>query len=165
MDRNVPLKRATRLRNRTPLTASRLPPVPGLPRPVRLGTGKTQVKNAAAERGALARGKRLRPRSPKTARKYVTRRAIVADLFAEPAVCEVPWCTATATDPHEPLTRARGGGILDRSNIRKVCDSHNLLFASAEEPWMYQLGFLKHSTLCCKDRDVCAQYSGWGGAA
>ena len=77
----------------------------------------------------------------------------------------MPWCTERATDPHEPLTRARGGDILDRDNIRKVCNSHNFLFASAEEPWMYQLGFLKHSTLCCKDQDVCAQYSDWGDAA
>lgn len=92
---------------------------------------------------------RLRPRSAKTAAKYVTRRAIVAELFAEPSICEVPWCTDKATDPHEPLTRARGGDILDRSNIRKVCHAHNVLFASEEKPWMYEFGFLRHSWEIC----------------
>ena len=109
--------------------------------------------------------KPLKPRSDKTARKYVTRRSIVAELFAEPSVCEVPWCADKATDPHEPLTRARGGDILDRANIRKVCHPHNVMFASAEEPWMYRLGFLKHSGLCCRDRDVCARYEPAGDAA
>lgn len=94
--------------------------------------------------GVQAR-KPLRYRSKKTARRYVTRREIVAELFAEPSVCEVPWCTETATDPHEPLTRARGGDILDRANIRKVCHPHNVMFSADEQPWMYDLGFLVHS--------------------
>lgn len=88
---------------------------------------------------------RLRSRSKKTAAKYVTRREIVAELFAVPSICEVPWCTERATDPHEPLTRARGGDILDRSNIRLVCNPHNVMFAGDEQPWMYELGFLIHS--------------------
>lgn len=28
---------------------------------------------------------------------------------------------------------------------RLVCHGHNVLFASDEKPWMYQLGFLRHS--------------------
>jgi hypothetical protein len=88
---------------------------------------------------------RLRQRSKKTAAKYVTRREIVAELFAEPSICEVPWCTERATDPHEPLTRARGGDILDRANIRLVCHPHNVMFGADEQPWMYSLGFLVHS--------------------
>jgi hypothetical protein len=115
--------------------------------------------------GPLARKTRLKPRSAKTAARYVTRRAIVAELFAEPSICEVPWCTLIATDPHEPLTRARGGDILDREQIRKVCHPHNVMFASAEEPWMYELGFLRHSWLCCQGRRVCAQYARDGEAA
>ncbi len=93
----------------------------------------------------LTRRKRIKPRSDKTARKYVTRRRIVAEMFAESSVCEVPWCANVATDPHEPLTRARGGDILNRDNIRRVCHPHNVMFASAEEPWMYEQGFLIHS--------------------
>jgi hypothetical protein len=93
----------------------------------------------------LQRGTQLAYRSKKTAARYVPRRALVAELFAEPEICEVPWCTLIATDPHEALTRARGGDILDRSIIRKVCHPHNVMFASDEQPWMYELGFLIHS--------------------
>lgn len=93
----------------------------------------------------LQRRKRLRYRSKKTAAKYVHRRALVAELMAYPQVCEVPWCTERATDPHEPLTRARGGDILDRDNVRLVCHPHNVMFGADEQPWMYELGFLVHS--------------------
>ena len=48
-------------------------------------------------------------------------------------------------DPHEPLTRARGGSITDPGNVRKVCHEHNWQFANDEQPWMYELGFLFHS--------------------
>lgn len=91
------------------------------------------------------RQKRLRSRSKKTQKRYVKRRALVIELMLYPTVCEVPWCTERATDPHEPLTRARGGSILDRENIRLVCRPHNVMFASDEQPWMYELGFLIHS--------------------
>jgi hypothetical protein len=104
-----------------------------------------------ARSAGLSRGTPLRPRSAKTERIYVTRRQIVAEMFLYPSVCEVTAgegvrnCTAIATDPHEPLTRARGGDILDPGNIRKVCHYHNWLFGQREEPWMYQQGFLVHS--------------------
>jgi hypothetical protein len=94
----------------------------------------------------LARVVPLRPRSAKTEALYRTqRRPLVAELFAEPSICEVPWCTSTATDPHEVLPRGRGGSILDRANIRRVCHHHNWMFANDEQPWMYELGFLRHS--------------------
>ena len=91
-------------------------------------TGALERRSGLAPGAPPERHTRLRPRSAKTARKYVTRRAIVAELFAEPSICEVPWCTERATDPHEPMTRARGGDILDRDNIRKVCHGHNVMF-------------------------------------
>lgn len=94
----------------------------------------------------LIRAGRLRARSARTERVYrQERRPLVAALFAEPSVCEVPWCPEIATDPHEPLTRARGGSIVDRSNIRLVCHGHNVMFSADEQPWMYSLGFLVHS--------------------
>lgn len=117
---------------------SRYGPLPG-------GTPLQRRKPLSQGSKPLARGKPLAARSAKTARIYVTRRQIVAELFAEPSICEVPWCTNVATDPHEPLTRARGGDILDPANIRKVCNPHNVMFASDEQPWMYELGFLVHS--------------------
>lgn len=99
----------------------------------------------AATVSTLSRSGPLPFRSKKTAARYVARRLIVAEMFAEPEICAVPWCPETATDPHEPLTRARGGDILDRDGIRKVCHPHNVMFASDEQPWMYELGFLIHS--------------------
>lgn len=108
---------------------------------------KVSPRRLEANGGRLPELRRseLRPRSAKTAKRYVTRRQIVREMFLYPEVCEVPWCTEIATDPHEALTRARGGDILDRSIIRKVCHPHNVEFASDEQPWMYELGFLIHS--------------------
>lgn len=108
-------------------------------RACRYGCGGWHVEFPAAPRTPV------KPRSEKTARIYVTRRQIVAEMFLYPEVCEVPWCTELATDPHEPLTRARGGGILDRDGIRKVCHPHNVMFSADEQPWMYEFGFLIHS--------------------
>lgn len=88
---------------------------------------------------------RIKPRSTKTTRQYVERRALVADLFAEPTVCQVPWCTSTATDPHEPLTRTRGGSIVDRDNVRLICRIHHSEIHDTEPGWAYELGFLAHS--------------------
>ena len=103
-------------------------------------------KTPLTARTPLKRGKPLRPRSAKTTALYRTQRVpLVAALFAETEICEVPWCTEVATDPHEPLTRARGGSITDPANVRKVCHGHNVMFASDEQPWMYELGFLVHS--------------------
>lgn len=101
---------------------------------------------AALERTVpLQRSRGLRHRSAKTARRYVTRRALVAELFAHLSVCEVPWCGDRATDPHEPLTRARGGSILDRDNIRLLCRPHHREIHDTEPGWAYDLGFLVHS--------------------
>ncbi|MCW2899293.1 MAG: hypothetical protein JWO67_1558 [Streptosporangiaceae bacterium] len=87
----------------------------------------------------------IKPRSAKTVRRYVERRALVAELFADPTVCEVPWCASPATDPHEPLTRARGGSIVDRDNVRLICRIHHSEIHDTEPPWAYELGFLAHS--------------------
>jgi len=87
----------------------------------------------------------LKPRSPKTAKKYVPRRALVAELLLYPSVCEVSWCSDTATDPHEPKTRARGGSILDRENVRLICAPHHGEIHDTEPDWAYKHGFLKHS--------------------
>jgi hypothetical protein len=77
--------------------------------------------------------------------RYVERRALVAELFEYPTVCEVPRCTRLATDPHEPLTRARGGSIVDRDNVRLICAPHHTEIHSKEPAWAYELGFLINS--------------------
>lgn len=118
------MKRSTPLARRTPLQA------------------KTEL---ARGQSTLTRTGRFKPRSAKTARLYVTRRALVAELFADPVVCEVPWCPSIATDPHEPLTRARGGSVVDRANIRLICAEHHRQIHDEEPDWAYLHGFLIHS--------------------
>jgi 5-methylcytosine-specific restriction endonuclease McrA len=69
-------------------------------------------------------GVSLRARSPKTARVYVQRRALVAALLAERPVCELRWdagCTGRAVDVDERLSRAQGGSILDPANCQTTC--------------------------------------------
>lgn len=86
----------------------------------------------------------MRARSLKMQRKYRQRRKLVAELLAEPTVCPVPWCDRLADSPHEPLTRARGGSILDPANVVAVCWQHNQEL-TLEPPWGYELGLLRHS--------------------
>jgi hypothetical protein len=93
----------------------------------------------------LGRTSRIKARSRKTAAKYVQRRVLVAEMFAEPTVCEVPWCTSTATDPHEPKTRTRGGSILNRANVRLICNPCHMVIHGTEPAWAYELNFLVHS--------------------
>lgn len=86
----------------------------------------------------------LRARSKKTSCVYTQRRKLVALVLSEQPVCEVPWCEHASEDVHEPLTRARGGSILDRSNCRAVCRMHHDLI-HLEPAWAYEFGFLVHS--------------------
>jgi 5-methylcytosine-specific restriction endonuclease McrA len=74
--------------------------------------------------GRLRRGARLRPRSAKTGRAYVARRALVARLLTERPHCEIRWdarCTVRATEVDEVLLRSRGGSILDEDNCQTTC--------------------------------------------
>jgi len=57
-------------------------------------------------------------------------------------------CGRWADDVHEPLTRARGGGIADPANSAAPCRScHSVLtFAPTSElNWAYCAGLLRHS--------------------
>lgn len=47
-------------------------------------------------------------------------------------------------DPHEPLTRARGGSIVDESNLMWLCRSHHD-WAHANPTDAHSVGLLKHS--------------------
>lgn len=47
-------------------------------------------------------------------------------------------------DPHEPLTRARGGSITDPSNLMWLCRAHHD-FAHAFPDAAYEVGMLRHS--------------------
>ncbi|MGN6128645.1 MAG: hypothetical protein ACTHON_18980 [Humibacter sp.] len=86
----------------------------------------------------------LKRRSAKTSRVYTHRRKLVSAVLAAYPTCEVPWCPHPSTDVHEPLTRARGGSILDPANCKAVCRLHHDLI-HLEDPIWYELGFLRHS--------------------
>jgi len=82
----------------------------------------------------------LRRVSPKRAALNVKRRALVADLLLAR-----PWCercqTNRSTDVHEPHSRAQGGDILDRDNLRAVCRKcHSEIHAHPAES--YATGWL-----------------------
>ncbi len=63
---------------------------------------------------------RLRHRSKRMEAKYRERRKVVRAIFEEHPVC--PRCMRRpAVDPHEPLSRARGGSITDPDNIVPLC--------------------------------------------
>jgi hypothetical protein len=86
----------------------------------------------------------VRTVSKKRAAVNRVRRAVIAAKYPEPVLCAVPWCASLGDSPHEPLTRARGGSIIDPDNIVMVCWPHNQELTS-EPAWGYELGLLKHS--------------------
>ena len=98
-----------------------------------------------------ARSKPLQPRSKKRAKLYREGRApfVVALLEAAPS-CQFkevhPWgirfCAAPSVDVHEPLTRARGGSIVDPANAIALCrDHHN--FIHNHPSWSLEHGYLR----------------------
>ena len=101
----------------------------------------------------LERGVPLRAVSARRRAENRLRRKVVDKLFPERPACARPGCGQWADDVHEPLTRARGGSIVDPENMAALCRAcHDLVTFSpdSELGWAYDLGLLRHS---------------WGGAA
>ena len=81
--------------------------------------------------GWLARRTPLRSVSAKRAKVQQQRRTMVREELARRELCEAgamirfggyrSLCAGLAVDLHEPLTRARGGSILDPANTVAVC--------------------------------------------
>ncbi|WP_262403460.1 hypothetical protein, partial [Actinomadura sp. CNU-125] len=59
--------------------------------------------------------------------------------------CAVPDCGRPADDVHEPLTRARGGSIIDPANMAPLCRPHHTEITDEQPAWAYDLGLLVHS--------------------
>lgn len=59
--------------------------------------------------------------SRKAAEVAPIRRDFVARILLERPVCERPGCTNRSYDVHERISRARGGSILDPSNVLAIC--------------------------------------------
>lgn len=95
----------------------------------------------------LERRTRIRSVSKKRAALNRQRRAMLREMFPEPenVMCVVPGCCNRADDPHEPLTRGRGGSIVDPTNIAPLCRTHHREITDTEPAWAYSLGLLKHS--------------------
>ena len=83
--------------------------------------------------GPLVRRTPLRSVSPKRAKVQRQRRTMVREELTRRELCEAgatirfgghrSLCAGLAVDLHEPLTRARGGSILDPANTVAVCRS------------------------------------------
>jgi hypothetical protein len=69
---------------------------------------------------------RLAPVSLKRQRENRERRAMVDKLWPDGQPdCMWPGCTRLADDVHEPLSRARGGSIVDPENATVLCRTHH----------------------------------------
>lgn len=108
-------------------------------------------RGAPLKRGSqLGRTGRLRQQSKKRQAENRQRRQVVTDTFGDRPPCTVPACVRPADDVHEPLTRGRGGSIVDPANMAPLCRPHHTEITDTEPAWAYELGLLKHS---------------WGGSA
>lgn len=99
----------------------------------------------------LSRGSVLERRTPirlvstKQAAENRVRKAMITRLYPDRPLCAVPWCRQYADDVHEPLTRARGGGIADPENQVPLCRPHHSEIHDTEPGWAYELGLLVRS--------------------
>lgn len=133
------------------------------------------MRSGSLERRAgLTRSGALPPVSARRARAQRARTALLRALYPDGfALCAWPGCRQLADDAHEPLTRARGGGIADERNHAPLCRPHHEL-ATVEDPEAYAAGLLIHSwgtdarpllfCLACKRRvpvTVCGDGSGF----
>jgi hypothetical protein len=102
----------------------------------------------ALQAAALAPRPGLRPRSKKTAAKYVTRVQVVADLLERFKWCQIKWdgdCEGRSTDVHEPGMRSRGADICNPDECVTGCrHCHNQVHANPAEAtrrgWMIPSG-------------------------
>jgi hypothetical protein len=86
----------------------------------------------------------MRFRSPDTAAEYRRRRVLVRRILTEQTMCVV--CgNARATAIHEPLTRARGGSILDEKNCVPICAPCHMRVHEDRDGWATAAGWLRHS--------------------
>ena len=83
----------------------------------------------------------IRQRSKKRAKLYREERVPLVEKFmAEHPLCQ-RCLSARSTDPHEPLTRARGGSITDENNLVALCAACHLHIhlhpkESEEQGWL-----------------------------
>lgn len=109
-----------------------------------LRPGKSSLKRS----GPPERRTRIKTRSDKTARIYVTRRQLVAALLSERPWCEIRWdakCLRRSAQIHEPEMRSRGTDILDPDRCVAACAyCHDAVHAhpaeATERDWLIPSG-------------------------
>lgn len=72
----------------------------------------------------------------------------VWQALADAGMPPLDGCTRWADALHEPLTRARGGSIVDEANTVPVCNPCNSWLSARPESelgWAYDAGLLIHS--------------------
>jgi hypothetical protein len=141
------LKRKTPMPPRRTLLEAKAP----LARTAELGRGSALEGSAPIDRRT-----QIKRVSTKRRAENRQRRKMADTLFPERPVCRWPDCGEWADDLHEPLTRARGGSIIDPENAVPLCRPHHdaLTFTPESElGWAHEAGLLRHS------------WDGIGGAA
>jgi hypothetical protein len=87
----------------------------------------------------------MRAQSKKRQRENRQRRKVVRETFGDQPMCAVPACARWADDVHEPLTRGRGGSIVDPANMAPLCRPHHTEITDHQPAWAYELKLLAHS--------------------
>jgi hypothetical protein len=98
--------------------------------------------------GWITRNPGIRPVSARRAKENRQRRQMVKNLYPEQPPCGRPGCPRMADDLHEPLTRARGGSIIDPENqvpLCRPCHDEITFRPESELQWAYESGLLRHS--------------------
>ncbi len=97
----------------------------GTPKRTPLTRGKPLEARTPLKQGnPLHRGGKLRHRSRKTAKIYVTRRQVVDYVLTTRPWCQIQWdraCWRTSTEVHEPGMRSRGADICDPAQCTATC--------------------------------------------
>jgi len=73
---------------------------------------------------------------------------MITALYPDRPRCVRPGCRLMADDIHEPLTRARGGSIVDPDNqvpLCRRCHDEITFRPESELQWAYEIGLLRHS--------------------
>ena len=104
--------------------------------------------------GSPLRRTPVKPVSGKRLAENRERRAMVKRLYPERPPCGRPGCPRLADDLHEPLSRARGGSIVDPGNqvpLCRECHDEVTFTPESELGWAYAAGLLVHSWDAGKD--------------
>lgn len=111
---------------------------------VECARGQWHLSDPLPTASALARTSEISPVSDKRKAENRVRSKVAHATFGRNPVCYRPGCTSPARDCHEPLTRGRGGSIVDPLNMIPLCGPCHSEIQFGPE-WAYKDGLMKHS--------------------